>query len=180
MISWRLIMPVITVSLRNRILHQLPVRQVPIVIGRDPACDIRIDNPGISRWHARVDLVGRDLIIRDLGSANGMIFGGEAVRYRKLAHRDTIELGKFTLTYAADAGPPVEHVRYRELPDEAEPSADPARTMVIEAVPQAVPQAAPLRPVVVGSGSGSKALSSILIACIVLLIAVIVGLLLTR
>ncbi len=50
-------------------MHALP-EQGEVVIGRSPECDLRIDEPSISRTHARLR-VGDGVTIEDLGSVNG-------------------------------------------------------------------------------------------------------------
>lgn len=42
-----------------------------ITVGRALDCDLCILEPGLSRNHAEIEIVGDELIIRDLGSANG-------------------------------------------------------------------------------------------------------------
>jgi transcriptional regulator with PAS, ATPase and Fis domain len=47
-----------------------------VVIGRDPSCDLPVDDPSVSRTHARL-LVGPPLTVVDLGSRNGTRLRGE-------------------------------------------------------------------------------------------------------
>lgn len=42
------------------------------VIGRDPSCSLPIaDDPRVSRRHARVRVVGKQVMLEDMGSTNG-------------------------------------------------------------------------------------------------------------
>ena len=50
-----------------------------VLIGRDPACDVVIDDPGLSRRHA-VLRPGPPLTIQDLGSTNGVRLADRVVR----------------------------------------------------------------------------------------------------
>lgn len=50
------------------------------VIGRDPAARMWLDHPTISRRHARVTLLATQTVLEDLGSRNGTIFRGAALR----------------------------------------------------------------------------------------------------
>jgi pSer/pThr/pTyr-binding forkhead associated (FHA) protein len=43
----------------------------PLVIGRDPSCDISIVDRQISRYHARITLTTEGVILEDMGSKNG-------------------------------------------------------------------------------------------------------------
>jgi len=57
-----------------------------LVIGRALDCDIRVDDVGVSRWHARV-IVGSPIQLEDLGNANGVHYRG-----RTLAQGDIVPL----------------------------------------------------------------------------------------
>lgn len=41
------------------------------IVGRDPASDVWVDVPGISRRHARITVDGSAVLLEDLGSKNG-------------------------------------------------------------------------------------------------------------
>jgi DNA-binding NtrC family response regulator len=55
-------------------VHALP-DSGEIVVGRDPACDVVVDHPKMSRRHARIR-VGASCTYADLGSRNGTVFRG--------------------------------------------------------------------------------------------------------
>ena len=48
-------------------------------IGRDPANDIVVDDPEVSRRHARIYLQGQYFVVEDMGSRNGVIVNGEKI-----------------------------------------------------------------------------------------------------
>jgi len=77
-----------------------------VVLGRDPACDVRLPSEEVSRRHARVapDGSGGHLIV-DLESTNGTYLNGERARTRALAPGDRIGLGPFTARYVAAGDP---------------------------------------------------------------------------
>ena len=50
-----------------------------VVIGRDPGCDVVIAVPAVSSQHARLSWHGGQLVLEDLGSANGTYVNGERV-----------------------------------------------------------------------------------------------------
>lgn len=52
----------------------------PRLVGRHVDADIRIDDPAFADRHARLELVGEQVVLRDLGSAEGSVVNGEAVR----------------------------------------------------------------------------------------------------
>ena len=50
-----------------------------LVLGRDPGCDVVIAVPAVSSQHARLAWQGGQLVLEDLGSANGTYVNGERV-----------------------------------------------------------------------------------------------------
>lgn len=72
-------------------------RLIPIygrlLIGRDPGCDLVIDEPGMSRRHAAIESHPGGLVLRDLDSANGVQVNGRLVSgSMPLKHGDQIVL----------------------------------------------------------------------------------------
>ncbi len=55
----------------DRTSRSLPLKRPGITIGRDPGCDVVIDDRAASRQHARVDFDGMNYRIADLNSSNG-------------------------------------------------------------------------------------------------------------
>lgn len=51
----------------------------PVIVGRDPSCDIVIGESYISSRQAKFTLLGQDLFIEDLGSTNGTLVNGAAI-----------------------------------------------------------------------------------------------------
>lgn len=62
-------------------------------IGRDPACDLVIDHPSVSRKHAELYHDGRAWRLQDLGSKNGTFVDGIAVGDHALPERCWLRLG---------------------------------------------------------------------------------------
>lgn len=54
-----------------------PLDKNEVFIGRDLANDISINDPEISRRHARIFLQGNNFILEDLGSTNGTMVNGQ-------------------------------------------------------------------------------------------------------
>ena len=54
-----------------------PLDKNEIFIGRDLANDISINDPEVSRRHARIFLQGNNFLLEDLGSTNGTMVGGQ-------------------------------------------------------------------------------------------------------
>ncbi|MFX4273416.1 FhaA domain-containing protein [Propionibacteriaceae bacterium Y1685] len=72
-----------------------PLQPPGFSIGRGSDADIRINDPGISRRHAEVQVHadGRMRIV-DLGSTNGIVVNGERVRQAEISEGARIEIGK--------------------------------------------------------------------------------------
>jgi pSer/pThr/pTyr-binding forkhead associated (FHA) protein len=69
-------------------------------LGRDEDVAIRVDEPLVSRRHARVERRGEGWVVVDLGSTNFTRVNGQRVRReRELEHGDEIRLGRTKLTF---------------------------------------------------------------------------------
>jgi len=77
--------------------HEL--QKPSVVIGRSKDCDIRIQDPNISRRHAEVRQEGSAYWIVDLGSTNGISVNGHALKRAKLDNEDRITLGSTELVF---------------------------------------------------------------------------------
>lgn len=62
----------------------------PRVVGRGADCDIRIDDPAFAERHARLAVHEDQVLLRDLGSAEGTVVNGQAVRNALLQPGDQI------------------------------------------------------------------------------------------
>jgi hypothetical protein len=71
--------------------HTIEERRV--VLGRSRECDIRVDDPNVSRRHAELLQEGATYWLVDLDSTNGTELNGKRVSRAKLADGDTITLG---------------------------------------------------------------------------------------
>ncbi|MCB0416313.1 MAG: GGDEF domain-containing protein [Bdellovibrionaceae bacterium] len=65
-----------------------------VKLGRDPSCQIPLDDPHVSRNHAEIIWRnGSDLVIRDVGSTNGIFVNGKKVQEQVLLDGDKILIG---------------------------------------------------------------------------------------
>ena len=64
--------------------------EAPRLIGRSDEADIRIEDPGFAERHARIEMIGTQVVLRDLGSGDGSIVNGDAVRDALLSPGDQI------------------------------------------------------------------------------------------
>ncbi len=59
----------------------VPLERSVVVIGRDPQCDVVLDDPLVSKRHARLEIGQGRVELVDLNSANGILVGGAPVTY---------------------------------------------------------------------------------------------------
>ena len=71
-------------------------------IGRDPAGEIVIQAAGVSQRHALLEQVGRDWLLSDLDSTNGLWWRGRRVQQLLLCDGDRIQLAPGDPTQAAE------------------------------------------------------------------------------
>ena len=83
-----------------------------IVVGRDPNCDTRLDSLRVSRHHCCVARENDEVVVRDLGSTNGIRINGTRVETGSLRPGDELSIA---------------HIRYRlEGEEDSEQASDPA------------------------------------------------------
>jgi hypothetical protein len=96
---------------RPRIRFQHQELDLPLgvtLIGRDPDCHVTLDDPLVSRKHARI-LVGTDrVVVEDLGSRNGVLLNGVSIRKpTPLSNADRMYVGAQCVVYCeVDEVPP--------------------------------------------------------------------------
>lgn len=90
----------------NGVRH--PLAPPGFTIGRGSEADLRINDPGISRLHARIEVQDIDgeihVSIEDLGSTNGVNVGGERVTKVSLEDGSRIEMGNTRMLVHSPAG----------------------------------------------------------------------------
>ncbi|MCI5209711.1 MAG: FHA domain-containing protein, partial [Candidatus Electrothrix sp. ATG2] len=63
-------------------------------IGRDPACELHIPDPVVSRQHAEVILLADTWWVQDCNSANGIVVNGQQVTRAAITAGTRVELGR--------------------------------------------------------------------------------------
>jgi len=81
------------ISYRGGPTHEVELAGNVVVLGRDPACDIVLNDSKCSRRHAVVEDGPEGLVVRDSGSANGVYLNGKRVDTARLQPGDTLRLG---------------------------------------------------------------------------------------
>lgn len=72
---------------------------VPVSIGREEGNSMRLNDERISRFHAKVQCDGEDVIITDLESTNGTRINGDPVQIRRLLPGDRVGVGRSVLVF---------------------------------------------------------------------------------
>lgn len=91
-------------SMDGLVLKEIPLTKERTTIGRKPHNDIQIDNLAVSGEHAVIVTILNDSFLEDLGSTNGTVVNGNAIKKHFLQNNDIIELGKYKLKFVGEAG----------------------------------------------------------------------------
>lgn len=82
--------------------QEVEVRAELVVLGRDPSCDIVLNDIKCSRRHAVVERTAQGLSIRDAGSSNGIYLNGRRVERAPFAPGDLARLGEVVVKLLPD------------------------------------------------------------------------------
>jgi len=93
----------LTLSLKGQHVQSYTFDKPEIRVGRDPYCDIYVENPGVSRQHFKIDRGETgEYRVTDLGSANGTYLNDRPVKVGTLRDRDVVQFGKYSLEVSVD------------------------------------------------------------------------------
>jgi predicted component of type VI protein secretion system len=76
-----------------------------LLLGRHPECDIQIDSRKVSRRHCCIAQVKDYLLVRDLGSTNGIRINGVRVSEGRLMPGDELTIGNHRYQVSWDSSP---------------------------------------------------------------------------
>jgi two-component system response regulator AtoC len=88
---------------------EFPLEGDTMVVGRDDEAGVCIDEPLVSRQHARLERRGRSWAVVDLGSTNRTRVNGDVViRERVLQHGDELHFARARCVFlsGSDGAPP--------------------------------------------------------------------------
>jgi pSer/pThr/pTyr-binding forkhead associated (FHA) protein len=86
---------------------EFPLSAAVMLVGRDEDADIRVDEPLVSRAHARIEKRAGAYFVLDLGSTNLTKVNGEPVRERELRDGDELQFARARCRFVTAAVDPV-------------------------------------------------------------------------
>jgi type II secretory pathway predicted ATPase ExeA len=88
-------------SLNGEPLQEQILNRGHVLIGRDLMCDICVNHPTVSRYHALVVNSPRGVKVVDLGSTNGTLINGRKFRQYALLDKDKLSIGASEILFVA-------------------------------------------------------------------------------
>jgi pSer/pThr/pTyr-binding forkhead associated (FHA) protein len=86
----------VVVDLSGKEVLRVPLKGPTMTIGRDPQCDLHLDNRALSRRHAQIEKRGAAIWVRDLNSQNGTYVNGSRISEpQALNGGDVVEVGRY-------------------------------------------------------------------------------------
>src|SRR4051812_45622211 len=79
--------------------NEITIGPEPSVIGRDPACQLLVDETGISAMHAELVATPRGVRLRDLGSKNGTWVGDLRISEAYLTGSTSFWIGRTEMQF---------------------------------------------------------------------------------
>lgn len=95
----------IVVMSGDSVVSTCPLDKDELLIGRGTDCTVPLDDPSVSRHHARVLRVHTAYLIEDLNSTNGLLHNGLKVRKRLLKEGDVVRIGSHELRFTESSDP---------------------------------------------------------------------------
>ena len=104
------------------VLHKLPA-----ILGRAKIADVQLTDPWISHRHCEIDQIGDVLVVRNLGSKNGIIMQGHRVDEAQVFPGDRFTIGQTVVTVQYRRGTQSSTSEAREIVSQP-PTPDASRT----------------------------------------------------
>jgi Inner membrane component of T3SS, cytoplasmic domain len=92
------------ISYQGGTTHEVELPGHLCVVGRDPGCDIVLNDAKCSRRHAVIEETPEGVMVRDSGSANGIYVNGKKVENSPLRPGDTLRMGEVKLRLLPEIG----------------------------------------------------------------------------
>lgn len=102
-------MKVVLVMFKDGERRDFPLTDARTVIGRRSECSLRIPTGDVSRRHCEVDVIGDEIVVRDLGSANGTYVNGKRIAESEIKAGDHLAVGPVHFIVQVDGKPAEVH-----------------------------------------------------------------------
>lgn len=96
-------MSVKVILIKDKPVGQFQLERDITSIGRRSECDISIKDPAVSGSHAQIQKLGKNYVIEDLGSTNGVVYNGRKVKQQILRNNDIVNIGEHQLKFLITA-----------------------------------------------------------------------------
>jgi hypothetical protein len=73
----------------------IPLDRTMVVVGRHPLCDARLDSLRVSRHHCCMTRDKEEILVRDLGSTNGIRINGQRIEVGRLKPGDELMIAHY-------------------------------------------------------------------------------------
>lgn len=111
---------VVLVGPQGYVGKQFPLTNSEYILGRTIECSIYLDDRSVSRTHARLMIVGQEVTICDLGSANKTVVNGQVLSPMapfRMKNNDQVKIGNVILKFLEKGN--IEALANKELNDKA-------------------------------------------------------------
>lgn len=98
-------MNTLVLKFKDRVIKEYELKENRINIGRDQVNNIVVDNIGISRNHAKIELQGGKYVLTDLNSTNGTFVNKKRIKQITLRNNDEIIIGKHVIVFQSENHP---------------------------------------------------------------------------
>ncbi len=86
--------PFLVVSHEDGKSRRFPIKRREVTVGRDPANDICINDPLVSKFHAKLLVANQSVTVIDLESANKTRLNGQVVSQATVCYGDELQFAR--------------------------------------------------------------------------------------
>jgi pSer/pThr/pTyr-binding forkhead associated (FHA) protein len=95
-------MPKLVVMAEGKVLSEWSLNDQDVLIGRGADCHILVQDPSVSRHHAKIARIYTGYFVEDLGSTNGVTLNGRRIQKYMLKDGDRVQIGTHELRFIAE------------------------------------------------------------------------------
>jgi pSer/pThr/pTyr-binding forkhead associated (FHA) protein len=95
-------MPKLIVTVEGKVVSEWPLGEHDAIIGRGHDCGVQLNDPSVSRHHAKIARIYTGFFIEDLDSTNGVILNGRRVRKHMLKDGDLVQIGTHEIKFLTE------------------------------------------------------------------------------